>query len=132
MAKMFYSIEEAAQRMGKSVDQVKKMASSGQLQEFRDRDRLMFKREQVDLLAGDVGAIDAGAELPLADSKAGSKMGGSSLTLALEDEPGECTFECWIQLDGATAKVRSRMVNHRSDTTQYAARQQELPASALP
>ncbi|MBI5831007.1 MAG: hypothetical protein HZB16_01680 [Armatimonadetes bacterium] len=46
----------------------------------------------------------------------------------LNNEPGECVFECWITLDGATAKVRSRMVNARSDKTQYTGRHQELPA----
>jgi hypothetical protein len=40
------------------------MAASGQLQEFRDRDKLVFKREQVDLLGGG----EPGAEIPLADS----------------------------------------------------------------
>lgn len=79
MAKMFYSIEEAAQRLGKTAEQVKEMAASGQLQEFRDRDRLMFKREQVDLLAGDGGAGDSGM-IPLADSR-----GGSGIGLSLED-----------------------------------------------
>ncbi|MEO7719747.1 MAG: hypothetical protein ABIY70_26370 [Capsulimonas sp.] len=46
----------------------------------------------------------------------------------LDNEPGECTFETWITLDGAAAKVRSRIVNHRLDTTQYPGRGQELPA----
>jgi excisionase family DNA binding protein len=65
MAKMFYSIEEAAERLGRNVDQVRDMAAKGQLQEFRDRDRLMFKREQVDLLAG--GGDDPDS-IPLAES----------------------------------------------------------------
>lgn len=76
MAKMFYSLEEAAEKLGKSTDEVRGLVESGQLQEFRDRDRLMFKREQVDLLARDEG----GAGIPLADSK-----GGSGLSLSLED-----------------------------------------------
>lgn len=76
MAKMFYSLEEAAEKLGKSTDEVRGLVESGQLQEFRDRDRLMFKREQVDLLSGDEG----GAGIPLADSK-----GGSGLSLSLED-----------------------------------------------
>jgi len=63
MDKMFYSIEEAAKKLGKSADSVREMAAKGQLQEFRDRDRLMFKREQVDLLAG--GDEDV---IPLAES----------------------------------------------------------------
>ncbi len=46
----------------------------------------------------------------------------------LDNQPGECTFETWIQLEGATAKVRSRLNNHRGDSTQYRARSQELPA----
>ncbi|MDB5333023.1 MAG: hypothetical protein JWP03_4174 [Phycisphaerales bacterium] len=46
----------------------------------------------------------------------------------LNDEPGECTFECWIELKDNAAQVRSRMVNHRADKTQYPARGQELPA----
>ncbi len=65
MAKMFYSLEEAAERLDKSPDEVRDMASKGQLQEFRDRDKLMFKREQVDLLAG---GEEGGDVIPLAES----------------------------------------------------------------
>jgi len=46
----------------------------------------------------------------------------------LNNEPGECIFECWIKLQDHTALVRNRMVNHRSDQTQYQGRHQELPA----
>jgi hypothetical protein len=46
----------------------------------------------------------------------------------LDNEPGECTFESWIELDKNTARVRSRLVNARSDKTQYTGRSQELPA----
>lgn len=52
MAKMFYTLEEACAKLGKSETQVKEMVTRGQLSEFRDRDRLMFKSEQVDLLSG--------------------------------------------------------------------------------
>ncbi len=79
MAKMFYSIDEAAEKLGKSADEVRGLVTSGQLQEFRDRDRLMFKREQVDLLAGDDASASASG-FNLADSK-----GGSGLSLSLED-----------------------------------------------
>ena len=65
MAKMFYSLEEAAERLDKSPDEVRDMAAKGQLQEFRDRDKLMFKREQVDLLAG---GEEGGDVIPLAES----------------------------------------------------------------
>ena len=42
MAKLFYTMEEAASKLGKSEDEVQKLIDSGQLQEFRDRDRIMF------------------------------------------------------------------------------------------
>jgi hypothetical protein len=65
MAKLFYTLEEASSKLGKSEADVKQMVASGQLQEFRDRDRLMFKVDQVDLLAG--GGDDDGL-IPLAES----------------------------------------------------------------
>ncbi len=106
MAKMFYSIDEAAERLGKSSEEVKALASSGQLQEFRDRDRLMFKREQVDLLAGD----DTG-DIPLADSK-----GGSGLTLALDDSAGGGSGE--IAIDEASSKERSGISIFDTESTE--------------
>ncbi len=79
MAKMFYSLEEAAQRLGKSEAEVEEMAESGQLSIFRDRDKLMFKVEQVDLLSeGDAGDTGADEIIPLADA-------GDSGGLSLED-----------------------------------------------
>jgi hypothetical protein len=77
MDKMFYSIEEAAQKLGKSTDQVRDMAARGQLQEFRDRDALVFKRELVDLLAGDdvIPLADSGELEPLTLASSGSAPG---------------------------------------------------------
>ncbi len=99
MAKMFYTLEEAAARLKKSTDEVREMATSGQLQEFRDRDKLMFKVEQVDLLAGeddDLGSLDAGdtGTLPLADSGMGSAIdlaSSASGMMAPVDNPKERT-----------------------------------------
>ncbi len=47
---------------------------------------------------------------------------------ALNDVPGDCTFETWIELEGRTAHVRNRLTNQRIDTTPYRAMDQELPA----
>ncbi len=66
MAKMFYTLEEAAARLGKSTDEVAAMGKSGQLQEFRDREKIMFKVEQIDLLAGG-GSEDSGEDMGLID-----------------------------------------------------------------
>ncbi len=70
MAKMFYSLEEAAKRLGKSVDEVRIMSGKGLLTEFRDGDRLIFKGDQVDLLAPDSDNDDVNM-IPLADSTSG-------------------------------------------------------------
>jgi hypothetical protein len=67
MAKLFYTLDEAAAKLKKSEAEVKAMVSSGQLQEFRDRDRLMFKVDQVDLLAGGAEGEGEGI-IPLAES----------------------------------------------------------------
>ncbi|MCC6321788.1 MAG: helix-turn-helix domain-containing protein [Phycisphaerales bacterium] len=107
MAKMFYSLEEAAEKLGKSQDDVRELVSSGQLQEFRDRDRLMFKREQVDLLAGH----DSVGGIPLADSK-----GGSGLTLSLEDSSGGGSGE--IALDDAGSKEKSGISIFDTESTE--------------
>ena len=65
MAKMFYTLEEASEKLGLDADQIKEMAAEGKLQQFRDRDKLMFKREQVDGMAGvtDLSGSDSGIEL---------------------------------------------------------------------
>ncbi|QOV91257.1 hypothetical protein [Humisphaera borealis] len=47
---------------------------------------------------------------------------------ALDDVPGECTFECWIELEGPAVRVRGRVNMSRADKTQWPARNQELPA----
>ncbi len=47
---------------------------------------------------------------------------------ALDNVPGKCEFETLITLEGPTARVRCRLINHRADTTQYPAHDQELPA----
>lgn len=75
MAKMFYTIEEAAAKLGVDEQKIKEMAAAGKIQQFRDRDKLMFKRDQVDSAASsgmsDTGAKDA-VDLGAEDSKAGT------------------------------------------------------------
>lgn len=89
MAKMFYTTEEAALKLGKTEAQLKEMVARGELQEFRDRDRLMFKKEQVDLVAGSddfiplaesgehdaIGLASSGTAMPLADETKAAKEG---------------------------------------------------------
>lgn len=46
----------------------------------------------------------------------------------LNNVPGECTFDSWLELEGPVVKARALLSNARSDHTQYPARLQELPA----
>ena len=46
----------------------------------------------------------------------------------LNNQPGQCFFECWYSIEGNTVKVKSRLTNSRDDKTQYQARHQEVPA----
>lgn len=63
MSKMFYTLAEAAGKLGKSEAEVRAMIESNTIQEFRDGEKVMLKVEQVDLLAGDDDDL-----IPLADS----------------------------------------------------------------
>lgn len=74
-SKMFYTAEEAAEKLKKSVLDVLDMGKRGEIQEFRDRDKVMFKAEQINLLAGE---DDGDIPLALEDSSAG----GAGIDLA--------------------------------------------------
>jgi hypothetical protein len=81
MAKMFYDLSEAAKRLGKGEEEVKAMADSGQLEVFRDRDRLMFKVSQIDLMSGGKAdddiiplAADSGELEPISLASSGSAI----------------------------------------------------------
>ncbi len=75
MAKMFYTIEEVCSKLQKDADQVRELVRTGQIQEFRDRDKLMFKVEQIDLLAsGDEDTSDVHLELEASGGSTGVPM----------------------------------------------------------
>lgn len=48
MAGMFYSIQETAEKLGITEDEVKQLAKDGKLREFRDGENIMFKVDEVD------------------------------------------------------------------------------------
>lgn len=75
MAKMFYTAEEAAERLGISENEVLGMAESGKLQQFRDRDKVMFKREQIEKLADPSSATATGMGISINDDSASIPLG---------------------------------------------------------
>ena len=74
MAKMFYTIEEVADKLGVSTDRVKEMSEAGELYPFRDGNKLMFKSAQVDEVAANGGGGGDMEEDPL---PMGDDLGGS-------------------------------------------------------
>ncbi len=95
MAKMFYTAEEAAEKLGKSVDQLLEMASSGEVQSFKQDDQDMFRVEQIDLLASDdlddlgdldIALEDSGESDPLSLSGSASAM---ELSVEADDDDSD-------------------------------------------
>lgn len=115
MAKLFYTLQEAAAKLKKSEAEIKAMVASGQLQEFRDRDRLMFKVDQVNLMVS--GGEDEGGGIPLAESgemRAISLSSDSGSGLGLEtpkEQTGISIFEA-----EATESADPSAVTHVTET----------------
>ncbi len=89
MAKMeFYSLEEVVAKLGIDEAAVKQMASRGELQPFRDRDKLLFKRDQVDILASNKDSMSDSIGL---DPAGGGETG--EISLADSGDTGAITLE---------------------------------------
>jgi excisionase family DNA binding protein len=56
MAGMFYSLQEAAEKLNLSEEQLKEFVQEGKLREFRDGPNLLFKVDEVKALMPEVGA----------------------------------------------------------------------------
>jgi hypothetical protein len=88
MAKMFYTLDEAKQALGKNEEEIKQLAREGRLREFRDGAKLMFKSDQVEAIKAELGGgggggatkdtidiSDTGAPIGLVDSRGASGTG---------------------------------------------------------
>lgn len=84
MAKMFYTAEEAAQKLGKTVEEIMAMASSGEIQAFKQENQDMFRVEQVDMLADDDEVGDVDLEIALEDSGEADPLGLSGSAAAVD------------------------------------------------
>jgi excisionase family DNA binding protein len=111
MAKMFYTTEEAASRLGVSADQLKDYISQNKLREFRDGARVMFKVDQVDKIATEAKAgtkpgAPAAASGTNLDLKMDSHAGGDALSLA-DSTPGRAAKEDTVVTGGSKAGSKS-------------------------
>ena len=57
MAGMFYSLQEAAEKLNKTEEEVKEIARKGRLREFRDGPNLLFKVDEVEALMSDTSIM---------------------------------------------------------------------------
>lgn len=93
MAK-YISIDEAAQKLGKSVEDLRAMMNAGELRGFQSEGTFKFKEEDVNALAG--GGADS------ADSKEDTLMSLDADVLFAEnegDQPADAAAETWIAAD---------------------------------
>jgi excisionase family DNA binding protein len=66
MADTFYTLNETAEKLGKSENAIKDMVKNGELREYRDGANVLFKTEDVDKLAiGDIDLLAEADEAPL-------------------------------------------------------------------
>jgi excisionase family DNA binding protein len=112
MAKMFYTTDEAAQKLGISGDQLKSLVSESKLREFRDGAKVMFKVDQVDKLASDrksgtsSGSRSASATgIGLADSGIGLADSHAPDTISLADSTSSPTAKDDTVVTGAGQQV---------------------------
>jgi len=69
MAGMFYSLEEAAEKLNKTQEELKQIVKEGKLREFRDGPSLLFKVEEVEALMSDMSVTEP-EEIPEAELEA--------------------------------------------------------------
>jgi len=80
MAKMFYSLEEAQQILGRSEEEIKQLVQEGIIREFRDGPKIMYKVEEVDNLAASDLSGSGSGEIQLTPEDSGGQF-----DLAAED-----------------------------------------------
>ncbi|MHC4060668.1 MAG: helix-turn-helix domain-containing protein [Planctomycetota bacterium] len=64
MAGMFYSLQEVAEKLGISDEEVQKLVSEGKLREFRDGSNVLFKVDEVEALTPEVSISESGETPP--------------------------------------------------------------------
>ena len=84
MAGMFYSLEEVAEKLNKTEQQVREIVKQGKLREFRDGPNLLFKVDEVEALSSDTTVMASEESSTQSESQADN----DEISLAPEpDEP---------------------------------------------
>lgn len=86
MAKVYYSEEEASQKLGVSIDEVARLAKDGKLRSYQDGPRKMYRVNEVDTLAQTSKVNEETGEIELAPADTAS---GLSLSDSRTKAPGK-------------------------------------------
>lgn len=126
MAKVFYELSEAAQRLGKEVGEVRQMAERNEIDEYRQGDQILYKAEQIDLLSGDPGGGDEGGALQLSDTGGNAALDADddddfglsdSAGLTLSDSSEEEAAETIVQDDHGETQQHGGGISVLDDAT---------------
>jgi len=98
MAGMFYSLKETAERLGITEDEVRKLARSGKLREFRDGSHTLFKMGEVNALLAEGIDINLEEE-PIGLAEAGEVKNAEEDVLSLEEETPAAEADASSELD---------------------------------
>ncbi len=122
MAKMFYTAAEAAQKLGKTEDDLKGLVRQGKLREFRDAGTINYKVDDVDGIAGESGEG--------AGSVASASASGEIVLEPVEDSGIDLSSSGSDVLSLDEADVEDTAAGTRGSTT--AAKQAKEGSSAVP
>ena len=99
MAGMFYSLQEVAEKLSKTEEEVKQIVKEGRLREFRDGPNLLFKVDEVEALMSDTSIMKSRAS----SAKPEQETGEDEISLAPETTEGLAAGEGLTDADTAIA-----------------------------
>lgn len=92
MSGMFYSLQEAIEKLNKTEEEIKEIVRSGKLREFRDGPNLLFKVDEIEALMSDTTIVE------LEESPAGGEP--EEIPFELEpEEPQKASDEIPFELE---------------------------------
>lgn len=86
MAGMFYSLKQAAEKLGKTEDDVRQLVKQGRLREFRDGPNLLFKTDEVESLLSDTAVSQAESEPEIPPEETGQDTAEQEISLAQQPD----------------------------------------------
>ncbi len=126
MAKMFYTAAEAAERLGKTEDEIKELVRAGTLREFRDAGSVSYKVEEVDELLGGDSLIDLGSA-----SASGEVVLEPAEDSGIELSPADDDILSLEEVDSADTSGGTTSIGGKEDTASRAKSDSVVPSVGI-